>query len=281
MAKTMKVLVPIFLSLLLLAVGCAKKPPTLGSINPSSGITGGGTQVTIRIAADGKKFKEGAAVTIGGKSLKNMSISEDGTTVTGVTPGDTPGAKQVIATNLKAEEASNPLTFTYEGLKVVSTAPTDGTELSWMERAVQASATFSQDIQSGSAAISISDVAGSVSYDASSKTVTFTPDAPLRTTSSYAVTVSGAKDMAGNVVADYTFGFSVGAPEKVDWYTVQEGDTLPLIAARPEIYEDDSQWMVIYEINQDEYISEDGQHGNDAILDYKNLIPGMELYIPR
>ena len=111
MAKTMKVLVPIFLSLLLLTVGCAKKPPTLGSISPSSGITGGGTSVTIRIAADGKKFKEGATVTIGGKSM-SISISADGTSATGVTPGNTPGAKQVIAHNLKAKEASNASTFT-------------------------------------------------------------------------------------------------------------------------------------------------------------------------
>ena len=111
--------------------------------------------------------------------------------------------------------------------------------------------------------------------------IAFTADAPLRTTSSYTVTVSGAKDTAGNVMADHTFSFSIGAAEKVDWYTVQEGETLPLIAAKPEIYEDESQWMVIYEFNQDEYMSEDEKHGNDVILDYKNLISGMELYIPR
>ena len=55
MAKATKVFTPIFLSLLLLIVGCAKKPPTLGSITPSSGISGGGTSVTIRIAPEGKK----------------------------------------------------------------------------------------------------------------------------------------------------------------------------------------------------------------------------------
>ena len=279
MAKTTKVLIPIFLSLLLV-VGCAKKPPTLGTITPNSGISGGGTSVTIRIAADGKKFKEGATVTIGGTNMP-ITISEDGTSATGVTPGGPSGPQQVIANNLKAKDASNAITFTYEALEVVNTVPVDGTELPWKPRTTQASATFSQDIESGSAAISISGVAGSASYDASSKTVTFTADAPLRTNQSYAVTVSGAKDMAGNVIADYPFNFSVGAAEKVDWYTVEEGDTLPIIAAKPEIYEDESQWMTIYEINQDEYLSEDGQHGNDLILDYKNLKPGTELYIPR
>ena len=280
MAKATKVFIPIFLSLLLLIIGCAKKPPTLGSITPSSGISGGGTSVTIRIAAEGKKFKEGATVTVGGKNM-SISISEDGTSVTGVTPGGPSGPQQVIANNLKAKEASNAITFTYEPLVVVSTVPADGAELPWMPRTTQASATVSQEIQSGSASISISGVAGSASYDASSKTATFTADAPLRTDQSYTVTVSGAKDKVGNVIADYTFGFSVGAAEKVDWYTVEEGDTLPIIAAKPEIYEDESQWMAIYEINQDEYLSEDGQHGNDIILDYKNLKPGTELYIPR
>lgn len=284
MAKTTKALIPIFLSLLLLTTvltGCAKKPPTLGSITPNKGPSGGGTSVTIKIAAEGKKFKEGATVKIAGTLLKNISINPEGTSVTGVTPGGSPGAQRVIANNLKAEEDSNALSFTYEALVVVSTVPADGAELPWMPRTTQASATLSQEIQSGSASISIDGVVGSASYDASSKTATFTADAPLRTTSSYTVTVSGAKDTAGNVMADHTFSFSIGAAEKVDWYTVQEGETLPLIAAKPEIYEDESQWMAIYEFNQDEYVSEDEKHGNDVILDYKNLTPGMELYIPR
>ena len=280
MAKTTKVLIPIFLSLLLLVMGCAKKPPTLGSITPNSGPSGGGTSVTIKIAAEGQKFKEGATVTIGGKSL-SITISEDGLTATGVTPGGAPGAQQVIAENLKAKEKSNAITFTYEALVVTSTVPADGAELPWMPRTTQASATLSQEIQADSASIAISGAAGSASQDGT--TVTFTADQPLRTTQSYTVTVSGAKDKVGNVMGAYTFSFSIGEPEKVDWYTVLEGDTLPLVAAKPEVYEDESKeaWMRIYESNQDEYVSEDGEHGNDAILDYENLRPGMVLYIPR
>ncbi len=240
MAKMTKTLVPIFLVLLLLAVGCAKKPPTLGTIRPNSGISGGGDKVTITIAEKGKKFKEGAEVKIGGVLLKNLAISADGTSVTGVTPGGPAGSKQVIATNLKAKEASAALTFTYVGLSVTNTVPADGAALPWMPRTTQASATFSQS--TSSASIAIDGVVGSSSYDASSKTVTFTAGASLRTTQSYTVTVSGAKDAAGNVLADYKFGFSIGEPEKIDWYTVVDGDTLPIIAAKPEIYEDESQW---------------------------------------
>jgi len=87
--------------------------------------------------------------------------------------------------------------------------------------------------------------------------------------------------MAGNVMTDYTFGFSIEEAVKVDWYTVQEGDTLPIIAAKPEVYDDDTKWELILAANQDEFVSEDGNYGNDVILDHRNLIPGMVLYIPR
>ena len=87
--------------------------------------------------------------------------------------------------------------------------------------------------------------------------------------------------MAGNTMDAYSFGFSTEEAVRVDWYTVQEGDTLPIVAARPDVYEDETKWKLILEANQDEFVSEDGKHGNDIILDRKNLIPGMVLYIPR
>ena len=276
MAKATKALVPIVLSLLLLAVGCARKPPIITSISPNSGPSGGGTRITIT----GENFKEGATLTIAGKSV-DISINLEGTSITATTPGGAPGAQKVVATNLKAKEPSASVTFTYEGLKVVSTTPADGTQLPWYPRTTQVSAKLSQPVQSGSASISISGIMGEVSYDASVQTVTFTASEPLRTSASYTVTASGAKDMAGNAMPDYTFGFDIGEAVKVDWYTVQEGETLPIIAAKPEIYEDESQWKLILEANQDEFVSEDGEHGNDLILDYKNLVTGMELYVPR
>lgn len=281
MAKATKALIPIFLCLLLLAMGCAKKPPTITSISPSSGPSGGDTKITIK----GENFKEGAAVTIAGRPVKNMSINPEGTTVTAVTPGGAPGSQKVVATNVKAKEPSIAASFTYEGLKILSTVPTDGAQLPWQESGIQASATFSQDIQSGSASISIGGVAGEASFDASARTVAFTASGPLRTLETFTVTVSGAKDMAGNVMSDYSFGFGIEDVEKVDWYTVKEdeaGDSLSEIAARPEVYEDESKWKLILEANQDqEWVSEDGEYGSDNIIDRKNLIPGMVLRIPR
>ena len=280
MAKMTKALVPVLLSLLILAVGCSK-PPKMTDINPKSGPSGGGTAITIT----GEKFKQGATVTIGGKAVTGLTISEDGTRVTGTTPGGPPGSQQVSAKNPKPDEPSEtPLSFTYEGLKVLSTVPADGTQFPWQPRTTMASATFSQPLQAGTASIAISGVAGQVSFDASTQTVTFTADKPLRTAQSYQVTVSGAKDNAGNTMADYSFGFSIEEAEKVTWYTVKEGDTLPIIAERPDVYEDETgeKWKDILAVNQDkEWVSEDGQHASDNIVDYKNLKPGMELYIPR
>jgi nucleoid-associated protein YgaU len=278
MAKITKALVPIFLSLLLLTVGCAKKPPIITSVSPSSGPSGGGTAITIT----GENFKEGATLTIGGKAV-SISINEDGTRVTTKAPGGPPGPSKVVAMNLKAKEASVAATFTYNPMVVENTVPADGAQLPWEPRTTQVMATFSQPTQSGSESISVDGVAGTTSYDAATKTVTFTADMPMKTASTFMVTVS-AKDMAGNTVKDgsYKFSFSIEEAEKVTWYTVQEGDTLQSIAARPDVYEDETKQNLILAANQDqEWTSEDGKHGSDNIVDRKKLTAGMVLYIPR
>ena len=277
MLKISKALVPILLSLMLLTMGCAKKPPIIASVSPGQGPSGGGTPITIM----GENFKEGAGVTIGGTALKNMTINPEGTTVKGVTPGGPPGRQNVVATNLKAKEPSLPAAFTYDELTVISTTPADGAQLPWYPRTNQVSATFSQDIQPDSASVSIGEAMGELIYDASTRTVTFTTSEPLPTGASHTVTVSDAKDMVGNPVSPYSFSFSIEEAVRVTWYKVQEGDTLPIIAAKPEVYEDGEKWKEILRANQEEFVSADGKHGNDIILDHRNLKPGMDLYIPR
>jgi len=278
MKGNIRILVPVFLLILLLAMGCAKKPPIMTSIVPNRGPSGGGTQIRIV----GQNFKVGATVTVGGKPLLNMSINTEGTEVTGIVPGGTPGTQQVIANNLKAKEPSLPLTFTYEELKIVNTSLAEGTEIPIGEKVNQVSASFSQDIDPASVSMSIDGVTGQSAYDAATKTVTFIADQPFKSGASFQAKVTGAKDMAGNVIPDYSINFSTQKiQQKVQWYTVQAGDTLPIIAAKPEVYEDESKWRLIYNANQDEFISPDGKHGNDIINDYRHLKPGMTLYIPQ
>jgi len=278
MTRTVKFLFPALILLMCLVMGCAQKPPTIASISPSSGPSGGGTKVTI----SGKNFKQGATVTIGGVTAKDIVIDPKGLSATVTTPGGPPGTVQVVANNPKAKEPSLPVTFVYEELKVASTNPADTAQVPWEPPLTQVSVEFSQDIQPDSAVITIEGVTGTVSYDAAKRTATFTASEPLKTGSSYSAKVSGAKDLANNVMPDHTFGFSVEkkpVDETVKWYTVEEGDTLPIIAGK--VYGDEGKWTLIYQWNQDEFVSEDGKHHSDAILDYRHLTPGTTLYIPR
>ncbi|HSV66774.1 MAG TPA: DUF4082 domain-containing protein [Mycobacteriales bacterium] len=80
------------------------------------------------------------------------------------------------------------------------------------------SATFSEDVQPASVTLRLTDaggatVAGTVSYASGSRTATLTPAATLATSATYTATVSGATDLAGNVMAgNVTWSFTTAAP---------------------------------------------------------------------
>ncbi len=80
------------------------------------------------------------------------------------------------------------------------------------------SATFDEPVQSATASLVLRDgggaaVAGSVSYDAASNTVTFTPAAPLAASSTYTADVS-ASDLAGNAPpSPLQFSFTTALPD--------------------------------------------------------------------
>ena len=214
MERVPKALVPTFLSLLWclamlsLTIGCAQKPPTIESIEPDSGPSGGGTRITIT----GKNFKKNATVTLGGVALKEMEINPAETLVKGTTQGGLPGIVDVVAKNPNAKQPSVAAKFTYEELKVVSTDPSDTAELS--SPIDQVSVEFSQDIKAGSATITVEGITGEVRYDSATRVATFTARKLLKPGKSYTVKVSGAKDLADNVMTDYTFGFKIEEASK-------------------------------------------------------------------
>jgi nucleoid-associated protein YgaU len=90
----------------------------------------------------------------------------------------------------------------------------------------------------------------------------------------YTVNISGVKDTAaaGNTLeSGRTFSFTISSPEKVSRYLVKEGDTLPIIASRPEVYDDAELWSRLAEANQDDYD-----------FDRQRLYPGRQwLWVPR
>ena len=113
----------------------------------------------------------------------------------------------------------------------------------------------------------------------SGDSVTFTSDMPMRAGRMYTVTVSGAADMAGNVLeSPHSFSFSITSPERLDRYRVWEEDVqekngeaaLKHIAARPEIFDNQEMWERLVAANQDYYI-----------LDRTKLSVGLLLLIPR
>ncbi|TYO99909.1 LysM domain-containing protein [Geothermobacter ehrlichii] len=58
-------------------------------------------------------------------------------------------------------------------------------------------------------------------------------------------------------------------PKKVTRYRVVRGDTLPAIAARPEVYGDPFLWPLLYKANRDQ------------LTDPRKIYPGQELSVPR
>ncbi|WP_214409858.1 DUF4082 domain-containing protein [Sphaerisporangium fuscum] len=78
-------------------------------------------------------------------------------------------------------------------------------------------ATFSEPIQAGTATITVKNaanqaVAGTVDLNAARTLLTFTPTTALAQSTTYTVTVTGAKDDAGNVMTSTSWSFTTGGP---------------------------------------------------------------------
>lgn len=273
--------------------GC-NKPPQVSAISPTSGTEDGGMTVTI----SGDFFKEGVTVEIGGKAATSVNVASK-IEITAITPSGTAGetvAVKVINPKLPDKPGILPDAYTYTDTTpptVTNTTPADGSSPEYedtVDTGVIISATFSEAIQPGSVSITVSmetlddalkdkdgnpwiskktgDIPGTV--DVTGNTATFMPDVPLKAARKYTVTISGAKDMAGNPMGGTTtFSFTLATPERVHYYKVKKGDTLKSIADRPETYDDETKWPLIVEGNQDEYM-----------FDPSKIYTGQKLLIP-
>jgi len=84
-------------------------PPTVSSINPTSGRTAGGTAVTVT----GSNFSSGASLIIGGAEATNESVSGS-TTLTATTASrEPPGRVDVAVRNPDGQTVTLPGAFTY------------------------------------------------------------------------------------------------------------------------------------------------------------------------
>jgi hypothetical protein len=100
-------------------------PPTVTSITPTSGSTGGGTSVTIT----GSNFVAGATVALGGVAATGVTVV-NATTITATTGAHAAGAVNVVVTNPNGQSGTLTNGFTYGSLSppptVTSVMPNSG-----------------------------------------------------------------------------------------------------------------------------------------------------------
>ena len=273
--------------------GCTPSPEP-ASFSPTEGPETGGT--AIRITGDKFDMKNGVTVKIGGKNATSVNVPSK-MEITAMTPSGMAGESvSVVVTNNGNTKPEGTVTMSQKFTYTDATAPTitgvspaDGTVISEYEDSLSVSVpisiSFSEDVDSTSGSLTVSvqstpdsateqsgEIAGTVS--GSGNTITFTPNMPYRSGRKYTVNISGVKDTAaaGNTLeSGRTFSFTISSPEKVDRYLVKEGDTLPIIASRPEVYDNEELWPRLAEANQDDYD-----------FDRTRLYPGRQwLWVPR
>jgi hypothetical protein len=92
------------------ATGRLAIQPTITSVNPNSGLVGGGLQVTIA----GSHFEPGATVTFGANAATTVTVVNSAQ-ITATTPAAAgPGAVNVVVTNPDATAVTAPSAFTYK-----------------------------------------------------------------------------------------------------------------------------------------------------------------------
>jgi len=251
--------------------GCNPEPMP-SDLSPTEGPETGGT--TVRITGEKFDMKNGVTVTFGGKNAQSVTVPSK-TEITAVTPPGTAGESVgvVVINNKKPEKPSTlsrKFTFTdATAPTATATDPSDDTVISEYKDSLNVrntvSVTFNEDVdsQSGTVSVEVESTPDSISTQSGTVTgsvrgtgniVTFTSDVPMRAGRKYTITVSGFKDTAGNKQTNsHTSSFSVSYPEKVRQYRVRKGDTLPSIAARPEVYDNAKLWPRLVESNQDDY----------------------------
>src|SRR4029077_20107413 len=98
--------------------------PTVTSVTPNNGATGGGTGVTI----GGTGFVSGATVTFGGTAATSVVVAK-GTQITATAPAHAAGSVNVVVTNPDTQSGSLTNGFTYTSPSaptVTSVSPNTG-----------------------------------------------------------------------------------------------------------------------------------------------------------
>ena len=182
--------------------------PTVTGVSPSSGPESGGVNVTVT----GTNFKQGAVVTLDGRSLGNTQFVS-ATELSVAVPAGAVGSVQIGVLNPNEHPSAESVAFSYTDAtppELVSVMPSG--ELAHDAIPADVRADYSESI--ASATVTVQDqaaavVEGTVSFEGT--TVVFTPTAPFAPGNQYTVTITQVMDGAANAAMDQTAAFSITA----------------------------------------------------------------------
>ncbi len=115
---------------------------------------------------------------------------------------------------------------------VVSATPSSGANS--VSTSAPLTAAFNEEVQAGTVSFVLRNaggtpVAAAFAYDAATRTATLAPTAPLAESATYTATVSGAKDLAGNTMANFSWSFTTAGA--VTNATLWGATTVPVVAS--------------------------------------------------
>jgi methionine-rich copper-binding protein CopC len=215
--------------------------PALTSTTPASGATNVATTSTVQavfnkaIQSSTLSFvlKDASGATVASTVAYNAStntatltpnaVLADATTYTATVSGakDTSGNTMVpVSWSFTTAAGAVPA--------VTSTSPTSGATNVATNSTVQA--VFNKAVVASTISFTLKDaannpVSGTVSYNATTNTATFTPSALLGTSTTYTATVSGAQDSSGNTMTPVSWSFTTEAAPALTSQTPASGAT--------------------------------------------------------
>jgi hypothetical protein len=196
--------------------------PAVSSTSPAAGSTNVVTTTTVQAAFN--KAVVASTISFNLKDAANNpvtgTVSYNAATNTAIfTPATllAPSTSFTATLSGAADASGNVMTpvswsFTTEAAPVV-TSTTPAAAATNVAATATIQAVFSKPVQSGTISFTLKDaannpVAGSLSYNVSTNTATFTPGGLLAASTTFTATVSGAKDSSGNLMAPVSWSFT-------------------------------------------------------------------------
>ncbi|HSK27605.1 MAG TPA: DUF4082 domain-containing protein, partial [Jiangellales bacterium] len=201
-------------------------PPAVTSRVPAPDATGVAT--TTAVSATFDEAVTGAVwqlVPQGGQPVTGTTAWDAGARVSRFTPSQplAAGTRYTATLSGAKDAAGNTMTtatWSFTTAAPDTTAPTvtgfsPANNATGVTVTSPLTATFSEPVSAATIGWSLrgpsgSPVAGTAAYDAATRTARFTPTSALTPQTAYSVTLSGAADLAGNVMAPVSWGFTTG-----------------------------------------------------------------------